>query len=67
MGQDWFTKHGLAEALHIRADVVQKWIDQRRLKCRSVSTDGLTRQVIDAKDFCDFCNIVEKSQETGST
>jgi hypothetical protein len=55
MGQDWFTKHALAEALHIRADVVQKWIDQGRLKCRSVSTDGLTRQLIDAEDFCDFC------------
>ncbi|HEV2398759.1 MAG TPA: hypothetical protein VGS27_17575 [Candidatus Sulfotelmatobacter sp.] len=55
MGQDWFTKHALAEALHIRADVVQKWIDQGRLKCRTVSTDGLTRQLIDAEDFCDFC------------
>jgi len=55
MGQDWFTKHALAEALHIRADVVQKWIDQGRLKCRTVTTDGLTRQLIDAEDFCDFC------------
>jgi hypothetical protein len=55
MGQDWFTKHALAEALHIRADAIQKWIDQGRLKCRTVSSDGLTRQLIDADDFCDFC------------
>jgi hypothetical protein len=55
MGQDWFTKHALAEALHIRADAIQKWIDEGRLKCRTVSSDGLTRQLIDADDFCDFC------------
>jgi hypothetical protein len=55
MGQDWFTKHSLAEALHIRADEVQKWIDRGWLKCRSVATDGLKRQLIDADDFCEFC------------
>jgi hypothetical protein len=55
MGQDWFTKHALAEALHVRADEVQKWIDQGWLKCRVVGTDGLRRQLIDAKDFCNFC------------
>jgi len=55
IGQDWFTKHALAEALHVRAAEVQKWIDQGWLKCRVVGTDGLKRQRIDAKDFCDFC------------
>ncbi len=55
MGQDWFTKHALAEALHIRAEDVQKWIDRGWLKCRVVGTDGLRRQLIDAGDFCDFC------------
>lgn len=55
MGQDWFTKHTLAEALHIRADEVQKWIDRGWLKCRVVGTDGLKRQLIEADDFCDFC------------
>jgi hypothetical protein len=55
MGQDWFTKHALAEALHVRADVVQKWIDQGWLKCRTLNSDGLTRQLIDAEDFSDFC------------
>jgi hypothetical protein len=55
MGQDWFTKHALAEALHIRVDEVQKWIDRGWLKCRSVAPHGLKRQLIDADDFCEFC------------
>jgi hypothetical protein len=55
MGQDWFTKHGLAEALHIRAEEVQRWIDRGLLKCRSVRTSGIQRQIIDAEDFCEFC------------
>ena len=55
MGQDWFTKHALAEALHIRAEEVQKWIDRGWLKCRLVGSDGLKRQLIDAGDFCEFC------------
>jgi len=55
MGQDWFTKHALAEALHVRASEVQKWIDRGWLKCRVVGSDRLKRQLIDAKDFCDFC------------
>ena len=55
MGQDWFTKHALAEALHIRADEVQKWIDRGWLKCRTVASDGLKRHLIDAQDFCEFC------------
>jgi hypothetical protein len=55
MGQDWFTKHTLAEALHVRAEEVQKWIDRGLLRCRIVETSGLQRQIIDAEDFCDFC------------
>lgn len=55
MGQDWFTRQALAEALHIRADQVQKWIDRGWLRCRVVGRDGLTRQLIDAAEFCDFC------------
>jgi hypothetical protein len=55
MGQDWFTKHALAEALRIRTEDVQKWIDRGWLKCRVVGTDGLKRQLIEADDFCDFC------------
>ena len=55
MGQDWFTKCTLAEALHVRADEVQKWIDRGLLRCRIVETSGLQRQIIDAEDLCDFC------------
>ena len=55
MGQDWFTKHALAEALHIRTEEVQKWIDRGWLKYRLVGADGRKRQLIDAGDFCEFC------------
>jgi hypothetical protein len=55
MGQDWFTPHALAEALHIRAEVIQRWIDRGWLKCRVLANDGLKRQLIDAEDFCEFC------------
>jgi hypothetical protein len=55
MGQDWFTKYTLAEALHIRAEEVQKWIDRGWLKCRIVETGRLRKEIIDADDFCEFC------------
>jgi hypothetical protein len=55
MGQDWFTKCTLAEALHVRAEDVQKWIDRGWLKCRTVQTGRLKRNVIDADEFCEFC------------
>jgi hypothetical protein len=55
MGQDWFTKRALADALHIRAQEVQKWIDRGWLKCRTVEAEGLKKQLIDADAFCDFC------------
>ena len=55
MGEDWFTKHALAEALHVRADEVQKWIDRGWLKCRIVPNNGLRRELIEAEDFCEFC------------
>ena len=55
MGEDWFTKHALARALHIRVEEIQKWIDRGWLKARTVGADGLRREVIDAEDFCQFC------------
>lgn len=55
MGQDWFTKRALADALHIRAEEVQKWIDRGWLMCRTIAVEGLKRQLIDADDFCEFC------------
>jgi hypothetical protein len=55
MGEDWFTKHTLAKALHIRVEEIQKWIDRGWLKVRMVETEGLRREFIDAEDFCQFC------------
>jgi hypothetical protein len=55
MGDDWFTKHSLARALHIRTEQVQKWMDRGWLKSRIVQCGGLRREVIDAEDFCSFC------------
>jgi hypothetical protein len=53
-GREWFTKYTLAEALHIRHDEIQKWIDHGWLKSRSFQTGGLKMQVIDPDDFCKF-------------
>jgi len=55
MGQDWFTKYTLAEALHIRPEEVQRWITLGWLKCRVVQTGKLQRGIIDADDFSEFC------------
>jgi hypothetical protein len=55
MGQDWFTKYTLAEALHIRAEEIQRWILLGWLKCRVVRTGKLQREIIDADDFSEFC------------
>ena len=42
MGRDWFTKYTLAEALHIRAEEVQKWISRGWLK--SIRPDRETEE-----------------------
>ena len=55
MGQDWFTRYTLAEALHVRAEQVQKWIDRGWLPCRIVQTGRLKKEIIEAADFCEFC------------
>lgn len=55
MGQDWFTLYVLAEALHIDADEVQRWIDRKWLKCRVVPIGELKRVIITADDFDEFC------------
>jgi hypothetical protein len=55
MGQDWFTKYTLADALHIRGEEVQRWISLGWLKCRLVQTGKLKREIIDADDFSEFC------------
>jgi len=53
-GRDWFTVYSLAEALHVRSDEVQKWIDHGWLKCRIVETTGVKKRIIDPDDFSDF-------------
>ena len=53
-GRDWFTVYSLAEALHVRSDEVQRWIDQGWLKCRSVETTGVKKRIIDPDDFSEF-------------
>lgn len=55
MGKDWFTKHTLAAALHVRPEEVGKWIDRGLLRSRIVEAGGLQKQIISAEDFCDFC------------
>lgn len=53
-GRDWFTVYSLAEALHVRSDEVQKWIDHGWLKCRVVETTGVKKRIIDPDDFSEF-------------
>lgn len=55
MGQDWFTKYTLAEALHVRVEEVQRWIALGWLKCRVVCTRKVQREIIKADDFSSFC------------
>jgi hypothetical protein len=55
MGREWFTAFTLAQALHISAREVQKWIDLGWLGSRLVETGGLRKRIIDADDFAQFC------------
>jgi len=61
MGKDWFTKHTLAEALRIRPEEVQRWIDRGWLKSRVVQTEQLQRYIIEADDFSTFCKAHSKA------
>jgi hypothetical protein len=53
-GRDWFTIYSLAEALHIRADEVQKWVNNGWLKCRIVEMTGVKKRIIAPDDFSNF-------------
>jgi hypothetical protein len=53
-GRDWFTVYSLAEALHVRTDEVQRWIDHGWLICRIVETTGVKKRIIDPDDFFEF-------------
>jgi hypothetical protein len=53
-GRDWFTPYSLAEALHVRVDEVQKWVNHGWLKCKVVETTSVKKRIIDPDDFSDF-------------
>ena len=53
-GREWFTLYSLAEALHIRADEVQRWIAKGWLQCRVIETSGVTKRIIEPDDFSAF-------------
>lgn len=55
MGREWFTVITLAQALHISSHEVQKWIDRGWLRSRLVETGVLTKRIIDADAFSEFC------------
>jgi hypothetical protein len=55
MGKDWFTKYTLAEALHVRVEKIQQWIDADWLKVRWVEAGRIQRAIIEAEEFCRFC------------
>ena len=55
MGKDWFTKYTLAQALRVRPEKVQQWIDRGWLKTSTIETRGARRVIIQADDFCRFC------------
>jgi len=55
MGKDSFTKYTLAVALHVRPEMVERWIDRGWLKAREMEMAAGKRIIIDAEDFCEFC------------
>ena len=55
MGKDNFTVYTLAEALHVRPEKIQEWISRGWLKTREVETGKAVRVIIEAEDFCEFC------------
>lgn len=55
MGKDSFTKYTLAVALHVRPETVESWINRGWLKARTLTICGVNRIIIEAADFCEFC------------
>src|SRR5713226_2942746 len=55
MGKDWFTKYTLAQALRVRPEKVQQWIDLGWLATSRIETCRSIRVIIRANDFCKFC------------
>ncbi len=55
LGTDSFTKYALASHLHVRPQLVQRWVDEGVLRAHMEGTERLPRVVITADDFVDFC------------
>jgi hypothetical protein len=55
MQKDGFSKHHLAELLHIRPRTIQTWVDKGWLPATIGGTPRLGRILIAAEDFIQFC------------
>jgi hypothetical protein len=55
MGKESFTKYALASWLHVRPQLVQRWVDKGLLEAHMEGTERLPRVVIAAADFVEFC------------
>lgn len=55
IGKDSFTKYVLASLLHVRPQLIQRWVDSGLLNAHREGTERLPRVVITADDFVDFC------------
>jgi len=55
MGKDNFTKYTLALALHVRPETIESWITPGWLNATQTETGRGKRVVIQADDFCEFC------------
>jgi hypothetical protein len=55
IGKDSFTKYVLASLLHVRPQLIQRWVDSGLVNAHMEGTERLPRVVITADDFVDFC------------
>jgi hypothetical protein len=55
IGPDWFTPYALSEALHVRSEEIQKWMDRGWLKPSTVETGRLKKTIIRSDAFSEFC------------
>jgi hypothetical protein len=60
IGKDNFTKYTLALALHVRPETIESWITRGWLKATQTETGRGKRVVIQAEDFCEFCQNTRK-------
>ena len=53
--KDSFTKYVLASLLHVRPQLIQRWVDKGLLPAHLEGTAKLPRLIITADDFVEFC------------